>query len=392
LSRGTWHVVTGEYPPDRGGVGDHSAVLAGALAEAGWEVHVWTGGVSADSPSSEPTARSGSAGRVHVHRVAGSFDREGLRRLSDALNAYPAPRTLLVQYAPRAFGRQGMNVRFCGWAWSRRRAGDDVRVMFHEPFFPFGIQSLRRNVLAAVNHLMAALLLRAAARAYVSIPAWGRMLRPWGPRRLRAMPWVPVGSTVPRVDDSAAVAALRASIRGGAGEGPVIGHFGTYGEAVATPLTPALRLALREDPAAVALLLGHGGPAYADGLAGEDADLRHRLVAPGYLAADALSLHLQACDVAIQPYPDGASSRRTTLMAALANAVATVTTTGFLTEPEWSTGPVPLVPAGDAEGLAHAALGLLRDAPHRAEVGAAGRDFYERHFSLPRALGVLTAE
>ena len=40
----TWHVLTGEYPPDCGGVGDYSADLARALAETGDLVHVWTVG------------------------------------------------------------------------------------------------------------------------------------------------------------------------------------------------------------------------------------------------------------------------------------------------------------------------------------------------------------
>src|SRR5947209_3461982 len=37
-----WHLVTGEYPPRPGGVGDYSALLAAGLAAAGGEVHVWT--------------------------------------------------------------------------------------------------------------------------------------------------------------------------------------------------------------------------------------------------------------------------------------------------------------------------------------------------------------
>jgi glycosyltransferase involved in cell wall biosynthesis len=411
LSRGIWHLIAGEYPPDRGGVGDHTSVLASALANAGWEVHVWTGGMDAPgsrapvdegdsvdasranpSDPADATVSADSMMGVHVHRVAGAFDRAGLRRLSEELDAFAAPRALLVQYAPRAFGRNGMNVGFCCWVGARRRAGDDVRMMFHEPFFPFGIQSLRRNVLAAVNHLMAALLLCAASRAYVSIPAWRAMLRPWAPRRLGAMAWLPVASTVPRVDDPAAVARIRASVAGPDAGGPIIGHFGTYGEAITAMLTPALRLALRETEGAAALLLGQGGPRFADELARGDDDLRARIAAPGYLPADEVSLHLQACDVVIQPYPDGASSRRTTLLAALANGVPTVTTTGFLTEDAWSIGPVPLQPAGDAEGLAHAALALLNDAARRAETGTAGRCFYERNFSIHRAVEVLTAE
>ena len=36
-----WHLLTPEYPPACGGVGDYTALVAAALAEAGDEVHVW---------------------------------------------------------------------------------------------------------------------------------------------------------------------------------------------------------------------------------------------------------------------------------------------------------------------------------------------------------------
>ncbi len=55
-----------------------------------------------------------------------------------------------------------------------------------------------------------------------------------------------------------------------------------------------------------------------------------RVVSAGLLADRDASLHLQACDVMIQPYVDGASARRTTLMAALAHGRAIVTTIGSL--------------------------------------------------------------
>ena len=44
-----WHIITGEYPPKRGGVSDYTYLLARALAEAGEDVHIWTPAVSSDA-------------------------------------------------------------------------------------------------------------------------------------------------------------------------------------------------------------------------------------------------------------------------------------------------------------------------------------------------------
>ena len=375
-----WHLVTGEYPPRSGGVGDYTAQLAAALAAEGCEAHVWT---AAEEDRDE--------GRVRVHGIGG-FGRRGLTWLDAGLAGFPAPRTILIQYVPHAFGARGMNLAFCRWALSRARAGDDVRVMFHEPFYPFGWQHPKRQALAAVNHLMAAVLLRAARRAYVSTPAWERLLKPWAPGRLGRMAWLPIPSTIPRVDDPEGVAVLRARLRGGDRTRHVVAHFGTYGDLVRPLLEPALLAVLAPPSRSVALLLGGGGPEFAARLEATDPDLRGRIVAPGYLSPEQVSIHLQASDVAIQPYPDGASARRTTLMAALANGVPTVTTLGRFTESLWRGGPVPLASAHDGGTLAAEALNLLDDAERRRRLSRAGLEFYDRHFSMSRTLDVLLGE
>jgi glycosyltransferase involved in cell wall biosynthesis len=369
-----WHLLTGEYPPGGGGVGEYTRALAGALAAEARELHVWA------------PAEASSDGRVTVHPVRG-FGRRGREELGNALDGFPSPRRLLVQYAPQAFGMRGMNVGFCRWVLSRARRGDEVRVMFHEPFVEFSLAHPARNPLAAANRVMAMLLLRAATVAYVSTPAWERLLRRWAPRRLGAMQWLPIPSTVPSVDDPEGVARVRAQV----GAGPevrVVGHFGTYGGMVGPLLEPVLRAVLSPPSRAVALLLGDGGPAFAARLKADPA-LRGRVAAPGRLPADRLSLHLQACDVAVQPYPDGVTARRTSVMAVLANGVATVTTDGRFTEDEWRTGPIPLAPAGDAGALAAATLDLLDDHARRRALGQAGRDFYRTHFSMERTIDVL---
>lgn len=374
-----WHLVTGEYPPGGGGVGEYTRELALALAAERLEVHVWA------------PAAAERIGGVEVHPVA-DFLRGGLRALDSALSRAPGPRRLLVQYAPQAFGRRGMNVAFCRWVLRRARAGDEVRVVFHEPYLRFGIRRPQRNLIAAVNRVMAALLLRAAAVAYVSTPSWERLLRRWAPARLGRMRWLPIPSTVPCVDDPEAVAVLRARLGANAPGVRIVGHFGTYGGLITPLLEPVLLAALAPPSRSVALLLGDGGPAFAERLVAAAPWLRGRLVAPGRLPGGRLSAHLQACDVLVQPYPDGVTSRRTTMMAALANGVPAVTTAGENTEPTWIEGGVPLVPAGDASAMAAAVLDLLDDRARQRRLSRDERALYERHFSIRHTIELLLAE
>jgi glycosyltransferase involved in cell wall biosynthesis len=117
------------------------------------------------------------------------------------------------------------------------------------------------------------------------------------------------------------------------------------------------------------------------------------VAAAGGLDAASLSCALQACDLLIQPYPDGASTRRTTLMAALAHGVPVVTTVGRLSEAFWSDSPiVTTVPAGDLERLADEAISLARDAGRRAAQAAAGREEYRRRFEISHTVAALLAD
>lgn len=374
-----WHLITGEYPPNCGGIGEYTELLAQALSAEGARVHVW-------APGRERDER-----RVAVHRVEG-FHGAGLRRLDREMDAFPSPRTLLVQYAPQAFGRRGMNLAFCRWVRSRRCRGDDVRVMFHEPYVEFSLARPQRNVLAAATRMMAWILLRAATVAYVSTPGWERLLRPLAPRGLGPMRWLPIPSTVPRADDPEAVAVLRARLGANRPDVHVVGHFGTYGGLIAPLLEPALLAILAPPSTSVALLLGDGGPAFAERLVRAQPSVAGRVTAPGRQEHAALSVHLQACDVVVQPYPDGVSARRTTAMAALANGVPMVSNAGRFTEPQWAAAGVPLAPVPDPGALAAAALDLLDDLPRRRRLSAAESDFYLREFSMRRTLRALLGE
>ncbi len=380
---GAWHLLTGEL--SRGGIGDYTRLLADALADAGPEVHVWS-----------PDAAGVTLRRAIVHPMRG-FGRGALAELGRELDGFPAPRRLLVQYAPQAWGMRGINVAFARWLLARYRRGDDVRVMFHEPFFPFGWQRPQRNLLAAVNRWMARDLLRASTRAYVSTDAWERLLRPLAPAGLR-IGTLPIPSTIPFVDDPARVAEIRRALSGD-GVRPIFVHFGTYGEVIGGMLHDVLFGLTHYRPDARILLLGGGGPAFADRLRSADAARFAHVVAPGFLPPEEVSLHLQATDVAVQPYPDGGNTRRTSLMACLANGLPTLTTRGMHDSFGLFVAGVAHNAPTDLVGMGLRAVQLYDD-PGCTAIGAADhaalreamRALYLESFAVERTVERLLAE
>lgn len=378
-----WHLLTGEL--SRGGIGDYTRLLADALADAGQDVHVWS-----------PDTAGVVLRRAVVHPMRG-FGRGALAELGRELDGFPAPRRLLVQYAPQAWGMRGMNAGLGRWLLARRRAGDDVRVMFHEPFFPFGWQRPQRNLLAAVNRWMARDLLRASTRAYVSTDAWEGLLRPLAPAGLR-MDTLPIPSTIPFVDDPERVTEIRRALSED-GTRPIFVHFGTYGEVIGGMLRTALAALIERRPDARILLLGAGGAEFADRIHGDDARLADALVTPGFQSPEDISLQLQASDLALQPYPDGADTRRTSLMACLANGVPTVTTRGRFTRADLILAAAGYPAASEPHRVGEIAAEVYED-PGSTYVGmepgvplrTATREFYLEHFAVERTLERLLAE
>src|SRR4051794_16529358 len=111
----SWAILTGEYPPQPGGVSDYTRVVARALATAGDDVHVWAPPVS----PGDGAAVVQDEGAV-VHRLPDRFARAG-RALCEADLRRRGPECrILVQYVPQAFGCRGMNVPLCLWL---RRCG-----------------------------------------------------------------------------------------------------------------------------------------------------------------------------------------------------------------------------------------------------------------------------
>jgi glycosyltransferase involved in cell wall biosynthesis len=373
-------MITGEYPPQVGGVGDYSRVVARGLVAAGDTVQVY----APENPGVDPADNS-----VTIHRLPGHFGARALAELSRSLGRGTDVR-LLIQYVPHAFGLRAMNLPFCLWLFAHTRRTGGAAVIFHEVNLGFQPgDPVRYRLLDAVTKVMARLVARSAAQIFVATPVWEPRLRRYIAHD-QPVTWLPVPSNIAVVGDCTQIAAVRR--RYVLAGGPAIGHFSSHPLAIAAMLRTIVPRILADDPSLTMILIGANGDTFRESLVNEIPDLAARVVATGALPAVELSMAIASCDVMAQPYPDGVTSRRTSMMAALEHARAIVTTKGFLTEPLWQqSGAVALLPADDPDAFASTVSELIGDEDRRRRYGTAAKGLYAHRFDLQHTIDALRA-
>jgi len=346
------------YSPDvpgaAGGVADHTLVLARALAARGADVVVLAG-------RGEPARFAPIPCVVGVRPLA-----QHGTSLGDALRAANAD-WVLVQYVPFLFARRGVAPALIAGLLAARRAGVHIALFVHEPFVPF--TRLPWLVTGIFQRAQLFALLRMASLAYTAVPAWATLLRRWvltrTPVRL-----APVGATLPRSALTKADARTRLGLR----ESEVaIGVFG----ASASGFLVEWIVAARSATAGVAdvrwFLFGRSAPPVRTRLAGDGVTMLAEAA-----AAD-VSDTMAAMDIALGPYVDGLTMRRTSAMLALSHGVATVSSSGPLFDV--SLGAAARCSA-TREAFVRDVEALVADPQLRDALGAAGRVHYERGASV----------
>ena len=261
--------------------------------------------------------------------------------------------------------------------------------MVHEPYLEFRRGPLRHAVMACVHRLMTMVLLERRQQGVDVDSRVGASLRPYTLGRTLPMQWLPVPGCVAD-ESSASAAAIR--LKYAADGQPLLGHFGSYGAAVTALLDERLPPLMDGAFKPSLLLLGSGSQRFCRVLLEQHPSWSRRVHAAGYLSPAELSAHIAACDVFVQPYPDGITSRRTSTMACLSRARPVVTTTGHLTEPLWAeTGAVALADVDDSDSFTSAVIGSPWSRRCASRTGMRGQRVYVERFSVTRFVDALRA-
>lgn len=352
-------IITGEFPPLAGGVGDYSHELARALAEQDAEVHVLT----------DVRCAGQLAAGFNLHPVIRRWSFPALWDIR-ALARQLRLDWLNVQYQAAAFGL-GAPIHFLPDI-----AGAPSIVTFHDLRLPYLFPKAGPLRPWAVTHLA-----RSARGAVATDPADEAELRRRG---VRQVAHIPIGSNIaPEPPPGYDRARWRAAH--GVGERDfLLGYFGFLNHSKGGDVLVQAVAALVERRAPVRLVLIGGAAGASDPTDAAFAaqverlirrhGLENRLQRTGFVPTPEVSAHLLACDAVVLPYRDGASLRRGSLMAALAHGCAVVTTRPAASVAELREGEnVRLVPPDSPEALVLAISALL-DAPDlRARLGAQAR-------------------
>jgi hypothetical protein len=277
-----------------------------------------------------------------------------------------------------------MNVAFCLWLLRTSLRGAEVDLIVHEPFLSFWEGTFRQDLAAAVHRLMAVLILKAAKRVWLTTPSWEKMLLPYTMGRSLQFQWLPVPSNIPVHSGQE-----RATTEGT----KVLGHFGSYGRGIADLLWQILPRLLQHDAGRTMVLMGRGSHEFRNEMVAKHPWMESRLVATGRLGPEELSDRLSSCDVVLQPYPDGVTTRRSSIMAALQHGIPAVTTIGRLSEQLWSDcGAVAIAPSARPDEFVKVTEALIDDPFELAKLKAAACLFYHHYFDLPRTIQRLRAD
>ncbi|MFN8524808.1 MAG: glycosyltransferase [Chloroflexota bacterium] len=354
-------MLTGEFPPDHGGVGDYTARLASALAARGIPVGVLTD-IHAGMPAAWMHVRH--AVRVPVRAQIGGWDPACLPHVVRALRCLGSQPILHIQYQAGAFDLGG-TIHLVPTIARALRPRCRVVTTFHDFRIPYLFPKAGPLRLAA-NRLLA----RSSDAAIFTEQGDRDLARVEGHV-------IPIGSNIDPVRaERGTLDAARAKIGAHAGD-TVIGYFGflNSSKGLETLLAAVRQLVDRGLPIRLALLGGSAGASDPTDRATSDrlsaalaalglSDLTYR---SGFVEAPALSVLLGACDVMALPFEDGASLRRGSLMAALAHGLPIVTT-----QPADASSTLVharnalLVPAGDSVALGTALERLIGEPSTRA--------------------------
>jgi GT2 family glycosyltransferase/glycosyltransferase involved in cell wall biosynthesis len=330
-------LITGEFPPARGGVGDYTCRLSLALRAQGTAVQVLT-----RSCEDEGRKTKDESVRSPVDERNANY-----RRSSIPYSAFRIPRITprAVLRAVRGTGASVAHIQYQTGAYEMRPTvnvlplllrllwGGPVVVTFHDLLIPylFPKAGLLREW---ANRLLA----RSATAVVATNPADAARLRSWGVRRVEL---IPIGSNIPNNPPSDFNRDLWRANHGISSDTTLLAYFGFLNSTKGiSDLLGALAL-LREGASsstavAYRLMMVGGGlgssdptnratAAQLDTLA-QSLGVDDLILWTGFLTPGEVSAALLSADMAVLPYADGASFRRGSLMAVLEHALPVITT------------------------------------------------------------------
>ncbi len=348
-------IITGEYPPMEGGVGDFTQQLGQTLVTQGHEVYVLAG--------QDETSPLSSENHLTIHRQVRDWGWAAHSQIMRWVKQ-TQPDVINIQYQAAAYQLRGGICLFP--RWQRRNLTIPVVTTFHDlrPPYLFPKAGAMREWAICQMAQYSSGIITTNDDDYTELTAELIDKEPKPQIRL-----IPIGSNIAPMPPAGYDRANWRARHNFGEEELLLGFFGflNRSKGVETLVKATAKLIQDGVPARLVFIGGRTGSsdltnaAYAneiDALIAEVGITDH-VLHTGYSMPADVSAALLATDLCVLPYLDGASLRRGTLHACLAHGLAIVTTTPKTPDPQLQDGKaLRLVPPGDSDALAGAILDL----------------------------------
>lgn len=336
-----------------GGVSDYARqwVLALAKTEAQPEVVVLT---PADAPPE---------GSHRIVSVANKWTVGAWPRLLRVIEA-EKPDVILVHYAPHMFQRQGLALAFTPFLLRLSARKLPVITIAHELYYSRK-EPLRRQPVGWIQRIALLPLVTASRRVVVTVPDRLKRMREIFPRFPDRFRLLPVGRNI-----APAPPGTFRQEHGVPEDATLLLFMGLVHPSKGFPLLERTLEELEARGLSFRLIVMGGGA------------INHPwAVNLGFVSFNEASRALSACDLALLPLTDGASTRRTSLINALGAGLPVVSTIGRNTDLAFLVDSVRMVPAADERAFIDATAELIQDPVARRALGERGRMLFERSLS-----------
>ncbi len=367
-------LVTGEFPPMQGGMGDFTNEVGKALIELGIETSVITS-TQAQGPRDERYDPA-----LTVYPIISRWGWGHWRPILDLVRRERFD-VLNLQYQAAAYGMHPainfLPLRLKGPGTFRSaRPLPKIVVTFHDLKVPYLFPKA-----GPVRWWVVMALVRWSEATIVTNRQDLLTLQATCSNDLSRYYLIPIGSNIEPSPPSNYNRDQQRARWGVGPDGILLSYFGFLNESKGGEVLIRTLERLVRDGRDVRLLMvggqfGSSDPtnvAYAQYIKSliEELGLAERVLWTGFTTPDQVSANLLASDICVLPYRDGASFRRGSFMAALIHGLPIVSTRPQVPLPELADGQnIALAPPDDVEALAAKIVALAASPQQRARLGA----------------------
>lgn len=375
-----WHFFTSEFPPQKGGVGLYANGLAQALYTEGHQVTVYSGMLAKKQINVNLTHTV----EFPVNRNIKNWDPNYLD--TEIKASSKGNKHKLFFHLSSKMNLQTNPNLISNWFEKKKSDGFEIWVMIHELHPKFKLKHIRKwlkykkSLKAFIKH---------ADHVLVTNNLWSDRLAKITKSKQK-LTFVPVSTTIPVTADPQNSFNLKKSFIE-RDDQIIIGSFGSFNDPkILFEYDQVMPKILRNNPDVIWLSLGRESEDFCKHFKKVHPEVADQIAYTGELNLEALSAHISACDILFQPYPDGVSTKRSSLMAGLAHGKPIVTSYGKNTGEIWNQEQILLM--GDTkhpESMYILLDQLLQDKDLQLRLSQKSSQFYIEHFSLQHTVSLI---